>query len=71
MLLLLRDKEQKLSGRLTCAVCASPAVVFAQHGLLEPLGAVAQAVRWGDNNSQQWGSPFEFPLYFSRILGVC
>lgn len=28
-------KEQKASGRLYAAICASPAVVFAAHGLLE------------------------------------
>lgn len=28
-------KEQKAAGRLYAAICASPAVVFAKHGLLE------------------------------------
>ena len=28
-------KQQKASGRLYAAICASPAVVFAKHGLLE------------------------------------
>ena len=36
-------EEQKSSGRLTAAVCASPAVVFAHHGLLEPLDVTLES----------------------------
>ena len=36
-------EDQKSSGRVTAAVCASPAVVFAHHGLLEQLGRFPSA----------------------------
>ena len=36
-------EDQKSSGRVTAAVCASPAVVFAHHGLLEKLGRFPSA----------------------------
>jgi len=36
-------EDQKSSGRVTAAVCGSPAVVFAHHGLLEKLGRFPSA----------------------------
>ncbi|MBN1360832.1 MAG: DJ-1/PfpI family protein [Sedimentisphaerales bacterium] len=37
--LIAKLKEQKASGRLCAAICASPAVVFQPHGLLEGVRA--------------------------------
>ncbi|CAK9095344.1 unnamed protein product [Durusdinium trenchii] len=47
-------QEQKLSGRLTCAVCASPAVVFAQHGLLESSATCYPAPKFKEMVGSSW-----------------
>ncbi|CAJ1454162.1 unnamed protein product [Effrenium voratum] len=47
-------KEQKSSGRLTAAVCASPAVVFAHHGLLEKSATSYPAPQFKELVGDKW-----------------
>lgn len=47
-------KDQKSSGRVTAAVCASPAVVFAHHGLLESSATCYPAPKFKELVGSGW-----------------